>query len=372
METPRKRKRILTCYYRPKPGGLCKRCFRAISALLREGHNVHYLSVIRFPIAHPNCHFHRFPWPSDKTDTLLFWFVFHIVAPWQLLFIAVRYNITRAFAFGPTYSLLLQPACFLKRIPLTLFLRSDTIKNHRIKNHPWWIVAVDRFFEGIAISGVRMYGVSDTLTSTIVKRHRYFRPISAKVLRNDVQQLPDIKVRKPPLSRPVRLASVGILEPRKNNDLLIRCMTSIPSHHAHLFLYGTGPDANRLKHLATALNVFDRVSFTGWINSPSELWCDIDLLLFPSLHEGMSNAVLEALACQVPVLASDIPEHREILPAEYLLDPNRIDVWERRLFSIIFGKDIDEELSAIKRRQEPYAKRLHFDWDYAVCQAIVH
>jgi len=35
---------ILTCYYRPKPGGFCKRLFRAINALLDRGHIVHYLA----------------------------------------------------------------------------------------------------------------------------------------------------------------------------------------------------------------------------------------------------------------------------------------------------------------------------------------
>src|SRR5215467_11075094 len=59
---------ILTCYYRPKPGGLCKRFFRATESLLSRGHEVHYLAVVAFPISHPHCHFHRFPWPQGKTE----------------------------------------------------------------------------------------------------------------------------------------------------------------------------------------------------------------------------------------------------------------------------------------------------------------
>lgn len=72
--------RILTSYYRPKPGGFCKRLFRAINALLERGHEVHYLSVVEFPIDHPSCMHHKFPWPERYTDTLIFWAMFHTLA----------------------------------------------------------------------------------------------------------------------------------------------------------------------------------------------------------------------------------------------------------------------------------------------------
>ena len=62
---------VLTYYYRPKRGGCFKQLFRAIDALLADGHTVHYLAVQRFSIDHPRCHFHRFPWPSGATETLI-------------------------------------------------------------------------------------------------------------------------------------------------------------------------------------------------------------------------------------------------------------------------------------------------------------
>lgn len=371
MEAKPKRKRILTCYYRPKPGGLCNRLFRAINALLGDGYEVHYLSVVSFPITHDSCHFHRFRWPASKTDTLLFWFVFHVIAPWQLLFVAIRYNVTHAFAFGPTYSLLLKPASLVKRVPISLFLRSDTIENHRIKDQTRWIIAIEKFFEGIAISGVRLYGVSETLASTVAGRHRLFHPVSVSVLRNNVPHVLNGRAETRQLSRPLRLACVGILEARKNQHVLIRCMASIPADYAHLFIYGIGPDGDTLRRLAANFDVVDHVTFRGWIDSPSEVWENIDLLLLPSLHEGMSNSLLEGLAWGVPVLASDVPEHREILPMEDLLDPRRIELWQERLASIALSEDVARELSEMRWRQHPYAKQLCFDWDTAICKAIV-
>ncbi len=100
---------VLTCYYRPKPGGLCKRLFRAIEALLADGHSVHYLAVQPFPIDHPRCRFHRFPWPGGATEGLAFWVALHLFAPFWLLVIGLRQGVTHAFAFGHTYALLMQP-----------------------------------------------------------------------------------------------------------------------------------------------------------------------------------------------------------------------------------------------------------------------
>ena len=136
--------RILTSYYRPKPGGLCKRLFRAIEGLLAEGHEVHYLSVVPFPIDHANCHWHRFPWPPDHTEGLLFWLAFHLLAPVALLHLALRHRVTHTFAFATTYALCLQPARVVARIPLAIFLRADALENHRLLGRPGWLIGLER------------------------------------------------------------------------------------------------------------------------------------------------------------------------------------------------------------------------------------
>src|SRR5262245_873557 len=158
---------ILTCYYRPKPGGLCTRLFRTIESLLSSGHEVHYLAVVAFPISHPHCHFHRFLWREDKTESIIFWFMFYFIGSFQLLFLGFRYHVIHLFAFGHSYALLLQPLRYLKRIPLTLFLRADTLENHRYKRRSIYLIKLDSILEGLAIAGVRLYGVSRALTTRV-------------------------------------------------------------------------------------------------------------------------------------------------------------------------------------------------------------
>jgi hypothetical protein len=67
------------------------------------------------------------------------------------------------------------------------------------------------------------------------------------------------------------------------------------------------------------------------------------------------------MARGIPVLASEIPEHREILPPESLISPHREVLWLQRLQELIGKPNI--ELPKMSEAQFPYAKRLQFDWN---------
>ncbi len=363
-----KKYNVLTCYYRPKPGGFCKRLFRAINALLDRGSIVHYLAVVPFPIDHKNCHFHRFPWPEKHTSGYLFWALFHLFAPLQLFYIGFKYKINRAFAFGHNYALFLQPLRIVKQIPLTLFFRADTIENHRIRGRSNLLIRLEHMLEGFGIVGTRMYGVSETLTNKIIGRHRVLRPLTGKVLRNDIAKHPSMFKNIKKMQPPLRLACVGVLEPRKNQSFLLKVMERLNARQAQLFLYGVGPDKQFLKETARRKNLMDRVHFMGWI-AGEKIWPEVDLLLMPSLHEGAPNAVLEALGHDVPVLASDIPEHREMLPECCLQQENHAEQWATCLDQSL--PDLLEMVADILEKQAPFCRQFLFDWDDVINDHII-
>ncbi|QTA81901.1 Glycosyl transferase domain-containing protein, family I [Desulfonema limicola] len=358
---------ILTCYYRPKPGGFCKRLFRAVNALLADGHTVHYLAVVPFPIKHPNCHFHRFPWPEKKTENLVFWGFFHITAPLMLFFIACKYKINRAFCFGHTYSLLMQPLHLIKDIPQTLFLRADTIKNHEIKDRHKCLIALEKLFEGLAVFDVCLYGVSHSLTKNIFQRHKLLKPKYIGILPNDIKNLPESYSRKK-YTLPLKFGAAGILEKRKNQKLLIEVMEKIRKDHAQLFIYGIGPQEEELRKLVQDKQLTEQIHFMGWA-VPEQIWKNIDLLMMPSLHEGAPNAALEALSQGIPVIASSIPEHLEILPQDSLISNKSPYEWIDRLQKIIDNPDT--ELLKILSAQKPCAEKFFFNWDKKITNLIV-
>lgn len=357
---------VLTCYYRPKPGGCCKRYFRAIHALLKCGHTVHYLAVSPFPVNHPHCHFHRFPWPAKKTENIFFWGVFFLLAPLQLFFMAQIYRITHLFAFDSLYVFVLQPSRILKNLPLSFFVRGDAVEQHKLKEHGKFITVAEKFTEAMAIANIHMYCVSKALEKNILSRHRFLKPKYHQVFPNEIPQLGISCSHK--LSLPIHMACVGILEKRKNQSFLIDCMQHIESASARLFLYGSGSAEAELKEQVQTLHLQDRVEFVGWIE-PKIFWPQVDLLLFPSLLEGSPNALLEAISSGVAVLASDIPEHREILPENYLLDLENENVWIEYILKVIQNKEA--LLSQLQKEQAAYTTRLRFDWDAEVVEKIL-
>lgn len=357
--------RILTCYYRPKPGGFCKRLFRGIRALLDAGHTVHYLAVVPFPIEHPNCHFHRFPWPEERTSGYLFWGCFHLLAPVMLLWIGFRCRIDRAFAFGHTYSLFLQPLRLVKRVPLVLFLHGDTLAKHRTTDRSKTLINFEQYLEGMGIAGIKVYGVSKSLIKRINARHKYLHPSKCDILRNDIEQCSD---QKRTALLPLRTACVGLLERGKNQRFILDVFEEIPAKEVQLYLYGVGPDEELLRDMTQKRNMIDRVHFMGWVQS-EHIWPEVDLLLMPSLHEGAPLAVLEALGNKIAVLASDISEHAEILPEKCLISLGNATGWRSRI--LFLAEEPEARLRELIEEQRGAAEALRFDWNKEFIRCVV-
>jgi len=112
------------------------------------------------------------------------------------------------------------------------------------------------------------------------------------------------------------LVHVGRAHAQKNHLRLVRIFRAIADRcpDARLLLVGdmAGPLGQRVKQTVAALGLEDTVAFAGIRGDVPRLLLGSDMLLFPSLWEGLPGAVLEACAAGIPVLASDIPGIPEI------------------------------------------------------------
>lgn len=102
-------------------------------------------------------------------------------------------------------------------------------------------------------------------------------------------------------------------DPVKRLDLLVRACAALPDATARLVLIGRGREERRLRALAADLGVSSRVVFAGEIPDAARLFPAFDVYAAPSAKEGLPLGVLEAMALGLPVVASDIPAHREVL-----------------------------------------------------------
>jgi glycosyltransferase involved in cell wall biosynthesis len=109
------------------------------------------------------------------------------------------------------------------------------------------------------------------------------------------------------------LVSAGALLVRKGQDLAIEALTMLPG--ATLILVGAGPDRRRLERLARAHGVAARVRFPG--ARPHEampaLLAAADVMVLPTVSEGLANVWVEALACGTPVVTSDVGGAGEVI-----------------------------------------------------------
>ena len=115
------------------------------------------------------------------------------------------------------------------------------------------------------------------------------------------------------------IACFGRLDTHKGLDRLLAALPKVQLSW-RLEVAGTGPDdiVKRLRDTARSLDIDDRVSWLGRISDEAldALIARAALVIFPSRSEGFGIALLEALAAGAPVLASDIPPHREVLGPE--------------------------------------------------------
>jgi glycosyltransferase involved in cell wall biosynthesis len=107
---------------------------------------------------------------------------------------------------------------------------------------------------------------------------------------------------------------VGSLTRVKGHDLLLKALGGLKASGPafKLVIIGDGPERDRLANLATTLGVSERVLFAGWREDVASCLQGMDAYVCASRSEGMSNALLEAMAAGLPVIATDVADHAVI------------------------------------------------------------
>ncbi|MDR1475141.1 MAG: glycosyltransferase family 4 protein [Holosporales bacterium] len=103
------------------------------------------------------------------------------------------------------------------------------------------------------------------------------------------------------------IVSTGRLHPHKDFDVLINAFKHLSERFPNikLTIYGEGPERVNLEKLVESLNIQNRVFLPGVVSDIHSILADADLFVFPSRYEGFPNALCEAMAVGLPVIASD-------------------------------------------------------------------
>lgn len=146
--------------------------------------------------------------------------------------------------------------------------------------------------------------------------------------------------------------------PRKNLELLVSSYLQSGFHDQGIDLVVAGKlhaDAYGQK-IASIVSSSPRIKLLGYVSDLEKTWLYLNasLLVSPSLSEGFGIPVLDAAALGVPVLASDIPSHREISEIECLSQCVKlvsgfgVEVWAEHLRRISLGSQLARVSSEVR------------------------
>jgi glycosyltransferase involved in cell wall biosynthesis len=158
----------------------------------------------------------------------------------------------------------------------------------------------------------------------------------------------------------LRLACVGRLHPpSKGQDILLEALAGYPwdTRQWRLTLYGEGRCIEGLRRLTANLGLAARVEFAGFVGNIEDVWAAHHVLTLPSRFEGLPMAMVEAMLCGRPVIATDVGGHSEVIEdgvTGFLAKAATVDAfrnaleeaWQRRFDLRKMG-----ELAAMRIRQ---------------------
>jgi glycosyltransferase involved in cell wall biosynthesis len=196
---------------------------------------------------------------------------------------------------------------------------------------------IEHQWRGLGVPAGRLLRMASGVDAT------HFRPAPSG---DEVASTPSL------LPRP-RVVFTGRLHPQKNLDTLLAAWPAVVRQcGAHLILAGEGPDRARLEARSAALSLAPHVHLTGAVDDPAPLLRAADAFVLPSVAEGMSNSLLEAMATALPCLASRIGGNVDLLDdgeSGILLPPDQPEVWSSALIRVLADPGLSRRLGTAAR-----------------------
>lgn len=137
---------------------------------------------------------------------------------------------------------------------------------------------------------------------------------------------------------PVRFLMVGAVNSIKNQQFMLDWLECNPNYPAELVLVGCGPLLLEMKQrVMRSTALCKRVQFYGWRDDTLQIMTKMDLLVLPSLVEGVPLVMLEAAALKLPMLATNAYGMADFLPIEMRFKCNDQNDFSRKLESLLIN-----------------------------------
>ncbi len=227
---------------------------------------------------------------------------------------------------------------------------AEEVSTHRLRQRRWLYRCCRE-----------VHTVSHGLRNHIVELDLCSRPLTALVNGVDLSRFqasrrPDIRES---LRIPDDVTVVGMvarIRPTKRHRLLVEAFSCLPEQEKppHLILVGDGPAADGVREAIAKSPCKDRIHMVGFQRDPVPYYHIIDFLVIPSYQEGLSNAVLESLACGVPVLCHTACGNDEVITHGkdgWIVPLDSVEQIQQQLVAVLSQRDRLREMGECGRNK---------------------
>jgi len=223
-----------------------------------------------------------------------------------------KYDIIHVHLFPSLYWVALAKLLSFSKVNL-LFTEHNT-QNRRRKKKYWYYI--DRFiYKKYKVVVSITKEVNDSLKSYLSLNTDKFRIINNGI---DLSRFIDLPSQKTQDGSKIIVMQISSFREQKDQATLIRAMQYVPDNVV-LYLVGDGEKRILCENLANELNLSDRVFFFGIRMDIPELLNSADIVVLSSHWEGFGLAIVEGMAAQKPVIASNVPGLKNVVNEAGLL-----------------------------------------------------
>jgi N-acetyl-alpha-D-glucosaminyl L-malate synthase BshA len=324
--------------------------------LAARGHDVHFITYaqpIRINLNHPHIHFHQaavvsYPLFDHSPYTLsLAVKMLEVFEQEKLDILHVHYAIPHSVS-----ALLARQMAAPKRLPFITTLHGTDITLVG-NNHNFLPITRYSIEQSDGVTSISEYLLKRTLEEFGIKR-----PI--EVIPNFVNcdlycRMPDPQLRAAwaPNGEPILMHLSNFRPVKRILDVVEAFALVREKMAAKLVMIGDGPDRAAAEELARKRGVENDVLFLGKQNEVMRKLSQADLFLLPSELESFGLAALEAMACEVPVIATNVGGLPEVVDSGvdgFLVEPGDVQQMARHAIAILSRADRGRSMGELARK----------------------
>src|SRR5271157_930154 len=147
----------------------------------------------------------------------------------------------------------------------------------------------------------------------------------------------------------MNLGYVGRLEKIKNIMSMIYAFSKVEKIFPEykLLLYGEGPERTKIEAYIRKFDLHKKIELHGFENDRKKIYSSFNIFILPSISEGISNSLLEAIAVGMPIIASNIKGNKLLINdgvEGVLFNPNEVDELKDKIIYLIENPSFREKI----------------------------